>query len=277
MTRPPAFPGRLAVLGHPVAHSRSPAFQNAALRAAGIPLTYEAIDVSPPDLPGLLADFAAVRGAGNATIPHKHAVFAACSGVTERAARTGAVNTFWHDADGRLHGDNTDSAGFDAAVATLGTHREGARVVMLGAGGAAAGVCAAIALWPGATVHIGARSPEKARQLVARFPGVAHLLDDRDDALDRATLVVNATPVGMREDDVPLEVHRLPADADVMDLVYRVGDTAWVRQARARGHRAIDGREMLLHQGAEAFRCWFQRDPDLTIMRNALEQPAAPR
>ncbi|MBC7895355.1 MAG: shikimate dehydrogenase, partial [Cytophagaceae bacterium] len=132
MTRFPAFPGRLAVLGSPVAHSRSPAFQNAALRAAGIPLQYEAIDVPPDELARVLAEFAAVRGAGNATIPHKGAMFAACHAVSERAARAGAVNTFWHDVEGLLYGDNTDIAGFDAAVSALGSAREGAVVMLLG-------------------------------------------------------------------------------------------------------------------------------------------------
>ncbi|MCC6319485.1 MAG: shikimate dehydrogenase [Gemmatimonadaceae bacterium] len=269
MSRTAAWPGRLVLLGHPVGHSRSPAFQNAALEAAGIPLRYTALDVAPAELGQVLADLRAVRGAGNVTIPHKRAVYEACEVRLPRAEQAGAVNTFWHDEEGRLYGDNTDVAGFEAAVDSLGTTRPGAVVALLGAGGAAAGVCAAVATWAGATVGIFARSPERANELRQRFPHTRPA-SSAAAALSGASLVVNATPVGMTDDAHPVEVAWLPRDAHVMDLVYRDGETSWVRAARARGLRAIDGRAMLLSQGAEAFRCWFGRDPDLEVMRTAL-------
>jgi shikimate dehydrogenase len=139
------LPGRLLLLGHPVAHSLSPRFQNAALRAAGIPLVYEALDVAPPDLPDLLRSLGQIGAAGNVTVPHKASVAAHCDELTPVAERAGAVNTFWFER-GRLFGDNTDVAGFDAAADELrGDSRQSptADVGLLGAGGAAAAASAA--------------------------------------------------------------------------------------------------------------------------------------
>lgn len=128
------LPGRLVLLGHPVAHSLSPVMQNAALRSAGIPLTYEAMDVTPARLAtvaGLLRD---ADGAGNVTVPHKEAFAALCAARTPVAERAGAVNTFWTDA-GALTGDNTDVGGFDAAVRRhFGLPHDHGTVVVLGAG-----------------------------------------------------------------------------------------------------------------------------------------------
>ena len=110
------LPGRLVLLGHPVEHSLSPVFQNAALRAAGIPLTYEAIDVPSDGLVRMAHLLADVGAAGNVTVPHKEAFAACCSTLSPVASRVGAVNTFWTE-DGVLVGDNTDVGGFEAAVA----------------------------------------------------------------------------------------------------------------------------------------------------------------
>lgn len=264
------LPGRLVLLGHPVAHSLSPAFQNAALQQAGLPLVYEALDVAPDDLSATLETLIAQRAAGNVTIPHKDAVARACAIRTPIAERAGAVNTFWVDDAGRLVGDNTDVAGFEALADTVGVVRAGAVVACIGSGGAAAAVCAAVAGWPGAVVRLFGRSVERSAALAARFaPGVQLAVSD-DDALSAATVVVNTTPVGMRDDDLPVPIAALPRDARVMDLVYRPGETRWVREARTAGHRAADGCEMLLQQGAAAFERWFHRPPDVDAMRAAL-------
>ncbi len=271
MTADPArseWPSRVVLLGHPVAHSRSPAFQNAALRAARIPLRYDALDVSPENLAATLDQIRLERWAGNVTIPHKRAVAKACDQLSEVAQQTGAVNTFWMDS-GKLHGDNTDVAGFEAAITELGTSRVGAGVLCLGAGGAAAAVVGAVSQWPAAWVQIKSRSPDRAQGLIHRFPDTATLWSD--DRGDEITLVVNATPLGLEVGVTPMDVSSIPRDADVMDLVYRSGETDWVRMARAAGHRALDGRVMLLNQGAQSFERWFSRAPDMNVMRAALE------
>jgi shikimate dehydrogenase len=264
-------PGRLVLLGHPVAHSLSPIIQNAALRAAGMSMLYEAVDVLPRDLPALLEELKDLGVAGNVTIPHKVRVHANCDELTEIAQRVGAVNTFWFES-GRLHGDNTDVGGFDiAARALLGGDGAGARIVVLGSGGAAAAVIAAAERWSDARVAIVARNLERASTLALRFRDVARVEKSAELAVADATLIVNATPVGQGEGEQPLDVEIIPGTAAVMDLVYRRGGgTAWVKAARKRGNPAADGLPMLLEQGALSFKRWFGIEPDREAMRQSL-------
>jgi shikimate dehydrogenase len=275
----PPRPGRLVLLGHPVAHSLSPAFQNAALAYAGIPLRYAALDVGAADLPAALETLIAQRGAGNVTIPYKERVAAACTTLTPVARRAGAVNTFWV-ADAGLVGDNTDVAAFhEVATALVGGVPDGARLALLGAGGAAAAVAIAVEHWPGARVRIWSRSPERAAALCARVPTVATVAATAIDAVRDATLVVNATPVGLGDaaDGVPIDAGALAPGAVVLDLVYRPGETAWVRAARARGHAAADGLGMLIAQGALAFERWLGIVPNRRVMWDAVRPLAGPR
>jgi shikimate dehydrogenase len=263
-------PGRLVLLGKPVGHSLSPTFQNAALRAAKIPLVYEAIEVDERDLSAMLRELGQVSAIGNVTIPHKRAVHDHCDELTELARRVGAVNTFRFES-GRLHGDNTDVGGFDAAArALLGGEPREARVVVMGAGGAAAAVLAAIERWKSASASIVARNGAMAEALVERFPDVARVETKVDRALAKATLIVNATPIGQQDDEQPLDVSMIPRSTAVLDLVYRKGGTPWVRAARARGNRAADGLTMLLEQGALSFQRWFGYEPDREAMRRSV-------
>ena len=198
-----------------------------------------------------------------------------CTHRTALAELTGAVNVFWHEIDGALHGDNTDVGGFDAMARSLGVTQRRAVVACLGAGGAAAAGAAAVEGWPGARVQVWSRTEARARSLAARFASVASATETVEAALVGATVVVNATPVGLHDEQHPAPLAAIARDACVMDLVYRRGETAWVREARARGHAAADGREMLLHQGALAFVRWFGFAPDLDVMRRALAEAGA--
>jgi len=268
MTRP----ARLVLLGSPVAHSLSPAFQNAALASAGLPIRYESLDVSPDALPGTLDRLAAEGAAGNATVPHKEAVFARCDTRTPISERVGAVNTFWW-ADGAMHGDNTDVGGFDRAVSALTGDRMPARIAMIGAGGAAAAACAAAERCQVSEVRIAARSVERARALAERFPKLVTIYPAIEPALDGAELVVNATPLGLHPDDAyPVAVELLPPGALVLDLVYGPQETRWVHAARSFGHRAADGLRMLIEQGALAFERWFGFPPDRAAMARAIHE-----
>ncbi len=263
-------PGRLVLLGHPVSHSLSPVFQNAALKASKIPLVYEALDVTGRELRSVLRQLKTSNAAGNVTIPHKIAVHDLCDDLTDLAAKVGAVNTFWFDSK-KLHGDNTDVGGFDAAArALLGDETAGARIVVLGAGGAAAAVLAAVEDWPDARVTVVARHNERATALAKRFPDVARAEKSVERAVRAATLIVNATPVGQQDEDQPIDVSLIPKSAAVLDLVYRRGGTPWVKAARDNGIRAADGLPMLLEQGALAFQRWFGREPDREAMRLSL-------
>jgi shikimate dehydrogenase len=267
-----APPGRLVLLGHPVAHSLSPRFQNAALRAAGISINYEALDVPPADLPRTLDGLRSIAGAGNVTVPHKRAVAAQCDELTALARRADAVNTFWCE-DGRLIGDNTDVGGFQAAVIELLAGSKTSRprtIAVLGAGGAGAAVLAAIEQWPEARARVFSRSLRRADALCARFADVARAVSSAEEAVRGADLVVNATPIGLADGHMPVDPRHLEEGTAVLDLVYGRGGTPWTRAAERLGLRARDGTGMLIEQGALAFERWFGVSPDRAVMREAV-------
>ncbi len=266
MTLPP---NRLVLLGHPVAHSLSPVFQNAALRHAGFAFEYVALDVTAVDLAYTLYTLRHANAAGNITIPHKGAAFALCDVLTEVAREVGAINTFWYDHDA-LCGDNTDVGGFAAAARQLlDDSAPGLHVTLLGAGGAAAAVVAATRHWPMATLTIWNRTAAAAHALAQRFDHVRVEMNVAR-AVSDADLVVNATPVGLYDDILPVEVTCIPPRAAVLDLVYKRGETAFVRAARAAGHPASDGFGMLVEQGALSFERWFGVSPSREVMWHAL-------
>ena len=260
------MPERLLLLGHPVTHSLSPRMQGAALRSAGIPLIYDAVDVEPSMFDATIAQLRAESAAGNVTVPHKERMRLACDEVTPLADRVGAVNTFWFDDRRHLVGDNTDVGGFDATARDLlGGLPSELTVGVLGAGGAAAAVLAAIESWDRCIAHVYNRTPERARILSERFGSVANPVDDIG-AVAGAQLVVNATSVGLRDDAFPIDPALIAPGAVVIDLVYRPGETAWVKAVRARGHKSRDGIAMLVEQGALAFERWFGISADRAAM-----------
>ena len=258
-------PRRLVLLGRSLSHSLSPVFQNAALRQAQLPVLYETLDVPASALDDTLEQLERDESAGNVTIPYKEKVFERCNRLSETARRAGAVNTFWFER-GELAGDNTDVGGFMAAAHRLldGTPHN-MTIGVLGAGGAAAAVLTAVEKWSECTALVHNRTPERAEALCARFSHVAQPADAATLA-GRAEIVVNATSVGLRDDALPIDPERLRAEAAVLDLVYRPGETAFVRAARARGLRAADGLVMLVEQGALAFELWFGFPPDRDVM-----------
>jgi shikimate dehydrogenase len=297
-----ARPSRLVLLGHPVSHSLSPRFQQAALDAAALPLRYDAVDTPPEQLTTTLAVLAHERAVGNVTIPHKEAVFAACAIRSDVAVRVGAVNTFAHDEAGRLCGHNTDVAGALGAMRAVLGPRPPARVVVLGSGGAAAAVLEALRLAGTTHVALAARTLARADALAARvgLPVTTHPMPDGASvpsasvrsanarsagapsaiapaaaalraALRDADLVVNTTPRGLTDDALPVEPSALGAQTAVLDLVYRPGETPWVHACRAAGHAAEDGLRMLVEQGAEAWAWWFGVVPDREAMWRVLE------
>lgn len=276
MTPPPTSSTRLvALLGDPVAHSLSPAFQNAALRAAGLDGVYLALRCGADELPGLLRGIALSGGAGNVTVPHKEAAFRAVDRRTEAAERTGACNTFWLRG-GEVWGDNTDVAGVSAAAeALLGRPPRGLRVLMAGAGGAASAALCALAEAGAGEVVVLNRTPGRAEALLARFrdAGIPLSRAESAEALrgERFDLAVNATSLGLRPGDpLPLPPRGGPEVAAGLDLVYAPGETPWVHALRAAGVPAADGVEMLLRQGAAAFERWWGVPAPLEAMRAAL-------
>jgi shikimate dehydrogenase len=278
----------IALLGDPVAHSLSPAFQNAAFRAAGVDGAYLALQCGAADLPGLLLGIARAGGAGNVTVPHKALAARTVELPTREVERTGACNTFWLEG-GRVCGDNTDVAGFRAAVHALVGDPAGMRVLLLGAGGAARAAVAALLDDGVDAIHLLNRTPARAAELLEAFPASgAGMTTSGATTLqvvqaatslraERFDLVVNATSLGLRTDDpLPLTFDAVGEFGAALDLVYAPGETRWVREARAQGIPAADGIEMLLHQGAAAFERWWGRPAPLEAMRAALDNPAPP-
>jgi shikimate dehydrogenase len=269
-------PERLVLLGHPVRQSLSPRFQNAALRAAGLTVEYTALDVAPSEFDATLAMLRAERAGGNVTAPHKERMFAACDSLSALARRVGAVNTFWIDDIGQLVGDNTDVGGFNALAsqAFVAPLRD-ITVGVLGAGGAAAAVLAAVEGWPGCMAHVFNRTPERARLLCERFGAGARPVDDVG-AIAGADLVVNATSIGLKDEAYPIDPALISPGAVVIDLVYKPTETRFVQALRRAGNRAVDGKGMLIEQGALAFEQWFGLTPDRALMWRALDQPEQP-
>lgn len=264
---------RAAVIGHPVAHSRSPAMHTAAYRALGLDWEYTAIDVPPAGLAAFVAGLGAGGFAGvNVTIPHKQALAGLCDELSAEARRAGSVNTVLVR-DGRLRGETTDGAGL---LWALGDVAPGDALV-LGAGGAARAAVAALTA-AGWRVAVSARRPEAAAEL-----GVAVLPWPPSEG---ARLIVNATPLGQREagpspgspGEGPIAAGLITPDTIVCDLAYR-GDgtpTPLIEAAEARGARAVDGLEVLVGQGIFAFELLTGAAPPVAIMRAAARGETAP-
>lgn len=268
----------VALLGDPVSHSLSPVIQNAAFRAAGVPGVYLALRTGAESLEQMMRGIAGGGGAGNVTVPHKEAAVAVLDQATDAVRRTGACNTFWSES-GEMWGDNTDVSGFRAAAAALmGGSPRGSRVLLIGAGGAARAVLAALEDDGAGEVVILNRSPERAAALLAHFEaGPLRLsLARGGGGLEgaRFDLVVNATSLGLRpEDPLPIPAEAV-GGAAALDLVYSLGGTPWTRALLAAGVPTADGIEMLIRQGAEAFERWWDVPAPLDAMRAALPRPS---
>lgn len=265
---------RLGVLGWPVAHSRSPALQNAALDAVGLGGSwhYQLLPV-PPDLfaetvRGLPA--AGFRGA-NVTIPHKPAALALATDASERARAIGAANTLLFEPDGRLRADNTDAP---ALIAALAQHAQvaGAGALVLGAGGSARAAVWALRDAGAREVLIWNRTPQRAAQLA--FELGAQAVPDPATVAD-ADILVNCTSVGLG-DEAELDwllprTHPLDRYRAIVDFVYREGGpTPLIAAARARNIPTVDGLQLLLGQGAIAFELFTGRRAPIEAMRNSL-------
>ncbi len=259
-----------AVIGRPVAHSRSPAIHNAAFAAAGLDWRFLAFDVEPGAVESALAGVRALGIAGlSVTMPHKEAVAAALDDLSPAAAKLGAVNCVVNSG-GRLVGHNTDGEGFlrglldDAGIGVAGR-----RCVVIGAGGAARAVVLACADAGAREVIVVNRSAQRAAgaAALAEAKGTVGTLADAA----RADLVVNASPAGMGDDrSMPVDPTTIRATAIVVDLVYHPAETAWLAACRARGIAGHNGASMLLHQAAVAFELWTGGLAPVAAMRSAM-------
>jgi shikimate dehydrogenase len=261
---------RLGVIGWPVAHSRSPAFQNAALAATGLAAAgwrYQRLPVPPALLaetvPALPA--AGFRGI-NVTIPHKEAALALAELPTARAAAIGAANTLLFEPGGVIRADNTDAPGL---IASLPEPPRGQTALVLGAGGSARAAVWALLDAGAAEVRVWNRDPRRAEKLCAELGGVPVR------TAEPADLLVHCTPVGLGDEHpglkgLPLDTDHLSRYKTLVDFAYRGGGTALVRAGRRLSLPTVDGLELLIAQGALSFEQFTGLVAPVATMRNAV-------
>lgn len=257
---------RLAVLGHPVSHSRSPAMQNAALRQLGLgDWKYQAIDATPDAFEITVRELASLDYAGvNVTVPHKEAALALADEASEASEEIGAANTLVF-AESGIEAHNTDA---DGLLASLPDPPRGRRALLLGAGGAARAALWAL-LWEGASVEVWNRTAERAEAICSELGGSAVAAPEQESY----DLIVNTSAAGLAGEDpfehLPLERDRFADSHTVVDMVYGERRSPLLVAAEEAGAATVDGLEILVQQGARSLEIWTGRQPDLDAMRDA--------
>jgi shikimate dehydrogenase len=267
---------RLAVLGYPVGHSRSPAMQSAALAELGLgeEWTYEAIEVAPDAFEARVRAMPGEGFAGaNVTVPHKGAALSLADELSETAREIGAANTLVFADDGEsgeageavVRAENTDAEGF---LRSLPGSPDGKRTLVLGAGGAARAIVWAL-LREGAEAEVWNRTELRSQNLCEELGGAMTTAPDQS----AYELIVNTTAVGLGGEDpfveLPLTAAAFEADQTVVDMVYGGEPTALLRAAAAAGATTVDGIEILVQQGALSLETWTGRPAPLETMRAA--------
>jgi len=254
------------VMGHPIAHSRSPMIHGYWLKTLGIAGGYDIRDLKPEEFVPFISNLAA-NGyvGGNVSLPHKEAAYRTVAARDAAAEAVGAVNTLWLE-DGKLMGGNSDVHGFIANLddRAPGWNVPGCEVVILGAGGASRSAVYAFRQ-RGVEVHVANRTLARAEELARKFGAKAHGWDEMPKLLPIADVLVNCTSLGMQgKDALHIDLAPLKKSAVVYDIIYVPLETAILGQAKKRGHRTVDGLGMLLQQAGFGFRKWFGGDPKVT-------------
>jgi shikimate dehydrogenase len=257
------------VMGWPISHSRSPLLHGYWLTEYGIDGAYLPFPVAPENLESALRALPKLGIAGtNLTVPHKEAALQICDRVDDVARRIGAVNTVVVESDGTLLGSNTDAFGFLENLKSESNWKsDDGLAVILGAGGAARAVVAALLDDGVQDILIVNRTRERAEHLASEFAGVCAAIpwDRKDDALEEAALLVNTTTLGMTgQADLEISLKRLPTSAIVNDIVYVPLQTPLLQNAATRGNTTVDGLGMLLHQARPGFAAWFDKQPQVS-------------
>lgn len=273
-------PDRYGVVGHPIAHSRSPLIHARFAAATAQSLLYDRHDIPPEEFePRMRALFAAGFRGLNVTVPHKESAARLADVLTDRARRAGAVNTLAVQPDGSLLGDNTDGAGLLADLLHLGVVLRDRRILILGAGGATRGILAPLLATSPAMLTIANRRLERARELQRTFADLGNVdacvyedLPQQVAVSGGFDVVIHATSAGIEGKLPAIERTIFAPDAFAYDLGYAHGDTPFVSWARAAGvARVAQGLGMLVEQAAEAFFLWRGIRPETADVRRELE------
>jgi shikimate dehydrogenase len=255
------------LIGYPVAHSLSPQIHNFAFNKLELPHVYIPLPVKPEHLRTAVILLRAAGALGaNITLPHKQRAASLCDVLTPLSYRIGTVNTLYFK-DNLLHGTTTDPEGFLRALASMGHDARGGHLVLIGSGGIARTLAAALAIAriPASLTLVG-RNLERTSVLAGEiagamdFPIAAHALDDQDlgRVMDRCTLLVNCTSAGLhpKTDETPLDKKYLHPGMTVFDTIYNPAKTRLMAEAEAAGCRTQNGLRMLLYQGLASFSLW---------------------
>lgn len=269
-----------AVIGNPIAHSRSPAIHEAFARQLGVALRYTRIHAPTDQFAELVSQFFSEGGSGlNVTLPFKEAAYAlARTNLSERARLAGAVNTLWME-NGALHGCNTDGIGLLRDIVRLGVAIRDKKILLVGAGGAAKGVVYPLLEAQCASLRIVNRTPGRASDLQAHIAGVLPQYAAKISAggLEQAEgqwdIVINATSSSLGELPPNLPDAIYSPDALAYDMMYAAEPTPFMAQALAQGARQVaDGLGMLVGQAAASFAIWHQLEPDVEPVLADLRQ-----
>ena len=262
---------RACVMGHPVAHSRSPMLHGYWLRTLGIEGAYELADVAPENFAAFFRALGANGFAGgNITKPHKEQAFRLVDRREDAADAIGAVNTVWYE-NGALIGGNTDWLGIVLSLDAIAPGWDKGRALVLGAGGAARAATYGFRQ-RGLSVSLVNRTLARAEQLAANFPGVTvHGYDALPRLMADADVLINTTSLG-QAGNPPLEIDltNLKRSAIVYDVIYVPLETGLLKTARRAGHRTVDGLSMLLYQAVPGFAHWFGVTPTVTAEQRAI-------
>ncbi|WP_416139542.1 shikimate dehydrogenase [Halomonas sp. HK25] len=268
---------RYCVFGNPVAHSKSPAIHTAFAAQTGEEIEYTAIEAPLEDFAGAWRHFVAEGGRGaNVTVPFKEEAFRLCDTLSERARRAGAANTLILGGNGasddaKVYGDTTDGVGLVRDLRRHGVTLAGARVLVLGAGGAVRGVLEPLLAEGPASLLVANRTAEKAARLAADFRDLGEITGGGFDAVAGPfDLVINGTSASLSGDLPPLPDDLFTAGATAYDMMYGAEPTVFLRWAVERGARPCDGLGMLVEQAAESFFQWRSKRPDTAPVLAAL-------
>jgi len=270
----------LCLIGDPVEHSLSPMMHNLSFEELGLNYVYMAFRVTKERLETVVEGFRAIGVKGfNVTTPLKRDIVVFLDKLDPRAAKIGVVNTVLND-HGEFIGFNTDGVGVVKALEDRGVKLDGLSIVLLGAGSAGRAIAYALSEIP-CRLTILNRTAEKAKSLAEELSdGLAEVswkqltIDSLTECVPRADILINATSVGMKPKDAetPVPKRLLRKELIVFDIVYNPLETRLLKEAREVGATTLDGLEMLLHQGIEAFKIWFNLEPPVGLLKKAIEE-----
>jgi shikimate dehydrogenase len=266
------------IIGYPLSHTLSPLMHNSVFKKYKMDWEYKAFETKPAEVGRFMRSMKldGLKGI-NVTVPHKHAVMPFLDKIDRAARAIGAVNTVVN-VKGKLTGFNTDYLGFGETLKKNGINLKGKKVLMLGAGGAAHAVAYAIALHKPKIIHIFNIDVPMTQRLVKKlrlknaFINNIEKTADKDTIVEESDFIVNCTSVGLHGKDMPYRIDKIKKGIFVYDIIYNPKCTEFLKRAKARGAKILNGLDMLIYQGMESFKLWTGRKSDYALIKQKLKR-----